>query len=1249
MVNLNLDFYKPLFFYFTSLKIVMGVFFMINSSVLLSQTSIKNFEYITSNNGLPQNTVLGIVKDKYGFMWFGTWNGLCRYDGYTFKTYLYNPKDKKSLNSNRIHNLKLDKNKNLWIRTFNDDELCRYNYEKDNFDRIARRSSDDLLFTWTDRRKHIASNNVRHKDLIWNVDVSKNRLIETNTKLGQSRVYENSSDNYETLNDTYVTDIYKDNHNIFWIGTFSNGINKTNLNAKPFSNYFDDSSGSDLIVDKNVTAICEDKTGDIWIGTRDTGVTIINIKKRTTQIGPAQLKNKQIRAILCDSKGVIWIGTKEGLASYNPYNGSFNDFSKIINSSVFSIVEDDAHNLLFATWQGIYRYVVSSNSFVSYPSEKFLLHPHTRVIMKDRKGKIWVGCEGAFGNEGGISVLKPIKGKDGFQLENHFVHNEQKESISDNRINCIYEDKEGIIWIGTGNGLDRYNPKSKTFINISSSKIQFPKSSISAILEDNNGHLWVSHKKGISQLDKKNYDVRTFTLQDGLQSNEFSSGAAFKSTLQGKLYFGGNKGLNAFDPDEILPEKTLPQTVLTELQILNRPVAINEEVNGRIVLKKPLYLTKNIELRNQDKSISIEFAALHYSNPQANKYAYKLEGFDKEWVYTDAKRRFATYSNLDAGNYVFKVISSNSDGIWNKIPTSLEIKVKPPFWASIWAYIFYVLLLVVVLYVYHVYSTKLANLKSKLAYEAFLHEQEQNKLKFFTNISHEIKTPLTLILAPLERLLDIFKENKTAHSQLQTIKMSGDRLLKLVNQLLDFRKLETGNLKLNCYNNDIIILLEQILQNFEDAAKSKQIQLKLEATTDHFVFLYDEDKIEKVLYNLLSNALKFTPNSGIITIRFSVSNDNNEFAVIEIINQGTSIIEEEDLDVIFLPFHQGKKNNSGGTGLGLAFSKGLVEQHRGFIKVSSIKIDAEKCLTTFKVMLPLKQENNELQTSSEIIDTTSVALNQYYDSSDEVATDKSHKKGAAKKQTLLIVEDNADLRNYLKEYFSELYFVIEASNGKDGFDLASSQLPDLILSDVMMDVMDGFEFCNLIKTNIKTSHIPVILLTAQTPLESEIQGIETGADAYMTKPFNLVLLEARIKNLLMLRSKLKERYRKEISLKPSEEQPESADEKLLQKLLAFIEDNLSNSELGVEEICMGVGVSRSQLYRKVKDLTGLSLSEILKEIRLKKAQQLLTDSKFTIGEIAYRVGFSDTDYFRKCFKSEFGMSPTDYMKNSVSK
>lgn len=1235
-------------------QVLLILSFACNINFIFAQDALTRFEHITSDDGLPQNTVLGIVKDKYGFIWFGTWNGLCRFDGYNYKTYIYEPQNKNSINNNRIHTIKLDNDKNLWVRTFENDELCRYSYENDNFERFNRGVVDDSLFVWTDRRKHVETNSISFKEFTWHIDVQKNRMVEYNRLYKSTKVYTQGSSNPGELNDPYVTDIYKDNHNILWIGTYSNGINKVNLNAKPFAHYYHDPYKNLSLIDNNVTAISEDKQGDIWIGTRDKGITVIGAKGRHITQQPGSITNNQVRAIFCDSKDIMWIGTKEGLNRYDPRSGIFQDYSgQVLNTSVFGITEDREHNILFATWSGMYKFDRKKNMIISFDIEKLKLHRHTRIIFEDSKGFIWVGSEGEGGATGGVTVLEPI-GINSYRPVYRFLHNETKNSISDNRINCIFEDKEGIIWIGTGNGLDKYDPVRKRFTNLSAVN-RFPKSSVMAILEDNKGYLWISHKKGISQLSKKNLNIRTFTLQDGLQSQEFAGGAAFSSLKQNKLYFGGNNGFNVFNPDHILPEMTLPNTVLTELQILNRKVGINDTINGRVVLRSPLYLTKEIYLKHSDKSISIEFAGLHFSNPQANKYAYKLEGFDKDWIYTDANRRVATYSNLKSGNYVFKVISSNSDGVWNEKPAVLYIEVLPPFWASNLAFILYGIALLSCLYAYHIYSVRISGLKSKLAYEALLHEQEQelqqNKLQFFTNISHEIKTPLSLILAPLERMLGIFAENNAVYSQLLTMQASGNRLLKLVNQLLDFRKLETGNLLLNLQQNDVIVFIIRSLESFRDVAVIKNIHLSFRHDVDSCAFPYDEDKMEKVLYNLLSNALKFTPESGWIEITFLFrSEPGGQNAVIEVSNLGNEPIPEEDHELIFLPFKQGKKHTNVGTGLGLAFSRGLAELHGGTLTVVSKNIHPSTSRTTFTVTLPLKpQVKTALPPTEEKEHAGAAAIAGTIMHETGIKANVNDKADVNKLYTMLIVEDNTEMREYLKDYFSGLYRILDAANGKAGLEVAQNELPDIILSDVMMDEMNGFELCRKVKLDSRTAHIPVVLLTAQALVESEIEGIETGADDYISKPFNLSTLSGRIRNLLTSRHALKEKYRKEISLNPTSEVPQSADEKLLQKLLAFIEKNLSDSGLGVDEICSGVGVSRSQLYRKVKDMTGLSLSEVLREIRLKKAKVFLSEGKFTVNEVADMVGFSDADYFRKCFKSEFGIAPSEYLKKGILK
>ncbi|WP_187270238.1 hybrid sensor histidine kinase/response regulator transcription factor [Pontibacter qinzhouensis] len=1223
----------------------------LNSAI--GQSLNLKFDHITSENGLVQNTIHGIVKDKYGYIWFGTWGGLCRYDGYKFRIYKYDPKNIKSISDNRIHNLAKDANEDIWVETFDDRTFCRYNYLTDDFERVLIEAVSPEIQELVYRRHNSVSISHPNNKYTLTLKSQSNSLVETHFKTKQDKIYTYNVANRWTLSDSYVTSLYKDDHNILWVGTFSNGVNKANLNSQLFDYYFHDPKNPKSIIDNNIRAICEDNAGNLWIGTRDKGITIIdkanNYRHLAFKEGDSNsINSNQVRRIFCDSRGYIWIGTRKGLDRYNPADGKIRHFEELglKNTMVFGFTEDKAGDVWIASWNGVYRYNAQKDNFNHYNLGDEARTQHVRVIMEDKEGQLWAGTEG-----GGIFILKPTQGNDEVKIVRQIKYeNDAKNTIIDNRINSIYEDKSGLIWVGTGNGLHTYNPKTKA-VELFTGASGLAEATVAGIIEDDAGYIWISHKKGISRLNSKTLAVHNYTLQDGLQSNEFSDGAIVKSRFSNKLYLGGNNGYNSFIPDSIAPEPTLPKVVFTELQILNQAVAINQEVNGRVVLDRPLYLTNELTLNHQDRSIAIEFAALHYANPDGNKYAYMLEGFDKEWIYTDASRRLATYSNLAPGKYVFKVKASNSDGIWNEVPTTLNIGVMPPFWASIWAYILYGLFILLALYLFYYFSARFTKLKSKLAYESLIREKEhdlnQNKLQFFTNISHEIKTPLSLILAPVERLLSVGKNNELLYGQLQTMKANGDRLMRLVNQLLDFRRLETGNSELVLRQHDLIAFLHSIIESFRTYAAQKNISLEFSPQTQTIFMRFDEDKLEKVISNLLSNAFKFTPSGG--TIALEVSQDlPNDNAVIKVMDNGKGIPDEEK-ELIFKPFQQGITNKAGGTGLGLTYSKALVELHGGNISVDCSKQSDGQNLTVFTVTLPTKPTATITSETANSPATQAAEIAEHHPMQhaalEETQPEREQLLVNGKTPSLLIVEDNDELRRYLCDYFESMYTVIEAGNGKEGLEMASKVLPDIIISDVMMPEMNGLEFCKRLKTDLKTSHIPFIMLTAKAPIENQIEGIETGADDYIVKPFNLAYLQTKVKNLLLSKERLREKYKTEITLEPSIVTPVSPDEKLLQKLLQYVEDRIADSELNIEDICSEIGLSRTHLYRKVKALTGFSMAELIKELRLKRAMQLLKDHKFNVNEVAYMVGFNDADYFRKCFKTKFNMPPSEYYKS----
>lgn len=1207
-------------------------------------TNLK-FDHITSEDGLPQSTIHGIAKDKYGFMWFGTWSGLCRYDGYRFRIYHYEQGNPRSISNNRIHNIIKDEFDDIWVLPFDETIACRYNYASDDFDRVPIDSLSPEFQKRISRRDHYLTVSFSYDQVKWSLDSNSNGMVETCLRTGQQQQYTSSAISRWALNDAYVSDIYLDDQLILWVGTYSHGINKANLEANPFNYFYHDPTDPNSIVDNNVRAICQDKNGNLWIGTRDRGITVIDSTGKAHHIthqpsDSNSIKSDQIKKLFCDSRGYVWIGTKKGLDRYNPETGRIRRFDTLglHYSPVYGMMEDTESNIWFATWNGIYKYVVATDRMIHFDPAETLGQPHAWCILQDSEGRIWVGTEG-----NGIVVFREDQ-SGSLTIVNRFNHQHTSpNTISDNRVYCIHEDLNHDFWIGTGNGLDRYDPTNATFERFHTSPPGLAQGTIAGILEDDHGYIWVSHKRGISQINRKTRWIRNYTQQDGLQSNEFSDGASYKSPYTSTLFFGGNNGYNAFNPDSIKTNRIAPQVVLTQLQVLNKPVEINQEVNGRKLLDKPLYLTDSIQLSHRDKSVAIEFAALHFANPIGNKYAYMLEGFDQDWIAADAMHRVATYSNLSPGTYVFKVKAANSDGIWNPVPRELHISVAPAFWASTWAYWMYGAIFMALLYAFYHYIIRYERLNSQLKYETLVHEKErelnERKFQFFTNISHEIKTPLTLILAPIQRLMQVSEGHTAIQQQLRTMRDSGDRLQKLIHQLLDIRRLETGNEQLVLEHTDMVSLVKVAVDSFRSMAQLRRIRLETILEEAHFMNSIDPDKIEKVLYNLLSNAFKFTDDGGQITVSLKQSlAGGRTFAVICVEDNGIGIAAA-DIVRIFQPFQQSGSGKAGGTGLGLAYCKLLVELHGGTIHAESKRKKDGQNQTSFLVKIPVcatvhatanpAGSTTMLNTPVRPFRQASISLPNY----------------RAPNATVLLVEDNVEMRRYLTDYFAAEYRVIEAANGQEGLEAAIQDIPDLIISDVMMPDVDGISLCKQLKADIRTSHIPVILLTARSPIEYEIEGIETGADDYIVKPFNLTVLSLKVKNVLVSRARWKEKFAERILIPSAEFNPVSPDEKLLQRIMRIVEDRISDSTLSVDDIGNQVGLSRAQLYRKMKALTGSSMADTIRDIRLNHAQRLLREKKFNVSETAYMLGFTDSDYFRKCFKSKFGCSPSEYSKS----
>jgi signal transduction histidine kinase/ligand-binding sensor domain-containing protein/DNA-binding response OmpR family regulator len=1132
----------------------------------------------------------------------------------------------------------------------------------------------------------IASN----KDQIW--AGTNNGLFEFSNKLGENNIPKLvNTYKYDPKNPTYslskntIKSIYIDNSNIIWVGTNGGGINKFDTQRKQFSHLKKNLELGSISNDK-IRSIFEDSNQNLWIGTEGGGLNLLskeNIDKNYNKFQNFE-KVTNVFAIeeidLIDSKK-LFIGGESvpGLFELDFTNDkkiTDNDFKEVkgIFSSIFSIHQDKDKNIWIGSYNGgVLRWLLNSddNSFNKDnlkhdPNNEFSISNNIiRNIFQDSKGNVW------FATGNGLSRLKPDQITSKNPKFDIFKNNPKDDStISHNYILTTFESKSGDIWIGTfGGGLNKLIPASNTkpisFKNYKKNN-GLPNNVIKSILEDNQGNLWLSTNKGLCKFNPLDETFHVYDVNDGLQSNEFSELAAFK-TKDGEMLFGGVNGFNAFYPENIINNNIKPQTVFTSFTIFNKPVQIGKKINGRVILEKSINSVNEIQLKYNENNFSFEFAALHYAASKKNKYAYKLEGFNEDWIYTTANNRNATYTNLEPGNYTLKVKASNNDNIWDETPIKIKITVIPPWWRTSFAKFIYLLLTILVFLAFRRYTIISTTKKHHLEIEHLEKEKNEEiqrlKLEFFTNISHEFRTPLTLIKGPLDYLLkkgDTLNK-KEVNDQYNLMRKNIEFLLRLVNQLLDFRKMDHGKMSLNLSKSNIVEFLKEVGEPFQILSLKKNINFDVISSKNTIQSWFDADALEKIVNNLLSNAFKFTPNDGTISldifdgkdfikpISISVDIDQSKYVVIQVKDSGPGIPTHR-IQNIFERFYSDMnitKSKLKGTGIGLSFTKKLVELHQGVIKVKS---DSQSG-STFIVWLPKEKEDYK-ETSSlnfhEVFESNTFITQEDADSHalsviDDIL-DNNIIRSRSKLPVLLIIDDNPDIRSFIKKGLGDSYYIYEAENGEQGLEMANKFIPNIVITDLIMPVLDGIEFCNRLKTTKETSHIPVVMLTAKISQEKEIEGLKTGADAYIRKPFDMELLELKLANILKHREELRKRFNREITLQPKDVTVTSSDEIFLQIAIEVVEKQMMNSDFSVEMLVKEMNMSRSNLYLKIKDLTGLSSSEFIRNIRLKRAVQLFDKSDLSVKEIMYMTGFNTASYFSKCFKKQFGVIPSKYIR-----
>ncbi len=1246
---------------------------------------IKQYKAGNKTINLPNNSIWAISEDNKSNIWIGTENGLVRYNTKSGNNLIFSSSNESlpKLSNYFIRALYIDSDSIIWLGT--NEGVNKLNLNTNSCNQFLNR------FKLKDRENEV-----------WKIFKSKDGKIWVGTYLNGLKYFNQLNNLFEDFSLTpnnertrTVRAITEDNSGNLWVGT-RGGLYEVNLKTLNSTHYEHDLFDQNSLIHNSVLEIFKDKKGDLWIGTRE-GISYLNFDKQafsylSTGIGSGNyLNNNEVYSLWENENNEIWIGTEDGgVDVYNLKSQKIKyltKYSPLSCNCIKSFCPDGIGNILIGTYLGGLNQINLSNGKTKFyyheiNNPKSISGNAVWSITKDLTGKIWVGTDEGldlfepktgnfkhFGKKYNIKniVLVYVDTKNRLWLyyENVkllVIENEKIIKTYPYKARTIFDDGKSI-WIGTmGNGLIKLNfEKNETKIYNSENGIE--SNFIYGILPNTSKYLWLSTKNGITRFNISTEKFTNYTTADGLLNDQFNYGA-FLLCKDSSLVFGGRKGIDYILANKLRENNYDPQIVFTDFKIFNKSVPILDKKNKNAILTNFICETKSLKIKYNQNSITFDFAALDYSNSSKNRYSYKLEGFNNYW--NDVKnQRTATYTNLEPGNYTFIVRGYNNDDVLSSKSAKIKLTVLPPFYKTLFFRMLVVLFLVILGYLIYVFIANREKFKNQLFLERQsarkMQELERLKHQFFMNISHEIRTPLSLIIGPLDKVLNTDVDKKTLTSLLEIVKRNTINLTKIVNQLLDYRKLETGNIKLELKKGNISDFIKDIVYTFKNQANEKQINLHFRTIQKGIITNFDPDKIEKIINNLLSNAVKFTNEGGIVSVTLStIYNDEIEddesyipdiekdyqetkhFVQIVVRDSGIGIPADQ-INKIFDRFLQVSENNNKintGTGIGLNLTKELVKLHKGIIKVKS-KIGKG---TKFTVFIPYSEDNlNENENSFE--DITSIDNKTNKTNLNDIEIQKVLHSNLP---ILLVADDNSDIRQFIKLHFDNTYKVIFAQDGQKAWELALETIPDIIIADILMPLMDGYELCRKLKKDERTSHIPVVMLTALTSKEKQITGIDVGADDYITKPFDVTILKAKIDNIISVRKALRERYSKEFLLRPKELSLASPDEKFLKKVISVIEKNMSNTEFDIDKFAHHVGVSRTQLYRKITALTDMSAKEFVRDIRLKRAEQLLLNNTLNISEIALEIGFTDMNYFRKCFKEKYGMSASDFVKNHNS-